>query len=129
MLFARTNIHFRVEDAERSAAFYEALLGAPPARRGEGTAVFESDSPPLVLTVEKRTGRRGPVAHAQYSLVVTAPQDIGHAAVALRRAGIRLRLEDQGIETHDPDGNEWLVRFQPSASGRLVIASDEGPRR
>jgi catechol 2,3-dioxygenase-like lactoylglutathione lyase family enzyme len=128
MLFAKTHIHFRVDDAILSAAFYEALLGAPPARRSVDTIVFESDSPPLILTVEKRSGRRGAAQHAKYALVVTAPQDIGHAAVALRRAGIRLRLEDQGIETHDPDGNAWHVRFEPSAPGRSVVLTEGGPR-
>jgi hypothetical protein len=41
----------------------------------------------------------------------------------LRRAGVRLRLADEGIEAHDPDGNAWRVRFVPSSKGRAVQAT------
>jgi len=58
----------------------------------------------------------------RFSLVVTQPQHVGHAAIALRRAGVQLRLEDQAIEAEDPDGNAWRVRFVESAPGRSVQA-------
>ena len=127
MFLAKTHIHLPVEDAGQSAAFYEALLGAPPARQSAACAVFDFDSPPLVLTVEERTRpgrprtRRGD-ASGRFSLVVTAPQHVGRAAIALRRAGVPLRLGDQAIEARDPDGNAWQVRFVESAPGRSVQA-------
>jgi hypothetical protein len=127
MYLSKTHIHLDVDDACQSATFYEALLGAPPARQSSVSAVFDFDSPPLVLTVEER-GRGKPAKGAKlarsgrFSLVVTQPQHVGVAAIALRRAGVQLRLEDQGIEAEDPDGNAWQVRFVESAPGRFVEA-------
>lgn len=140
MDLARTHILLGVDDAARSAAFYEALLGAPPASREDGVTVFESDTPPLVLTLQKRgtlprspaAGRkrsaRGPARGAstagreRFALVVPEPEHVGKAAVALWRTGAPLRLKDQGIEAEDPDGNAWQVRFVPYAKTRAVIA-------
>jgi catechol-2,3-dioxygenase len=124
MYLSKTHIHLDVDDAAQSATFYEALLGAPPARQSSVSAVFDFDSPPLVLTVEARG--RGKSAKGRgsgrFSLVVTRPQHVGVAAIALRRAGVQLRLEDQAIEAQDPDGNAWQVRFVESAPGRFVEA-------
>jgi catechol 2,3-dioxygenase-like lactoylglutathione lyase family enzyme len=124
MLLQKTHIDLDVDDAEQSAAFYEALFGAPPARRSTALAVFEFDSPPLVLTLRKPARRFG--RHGLFALVVTEPEHVGCAAIALRRVGVRLRLEDQGIEASDPDGNAWRVRFVASAVGRSVVAIREG---
>ena len=68
---------------------------------------------------EEGVGSGGP----EYSLVVNEPREVGHAAIALRRAGVPLRLQDEGIEARDPDGNAWRVRFVPSAKGRAVVAT------
>jgi len=120
MVLPKLHIHLGVGDAARSAAFYEALLGARPACSDATTAVFELDSPPLVLTVE----HTAPSSTAsQFALLVDEPRLIGDVAIALRRAGVRLRLEDEGIEAHDPDGNAWRVRFVPSRKGRAVLAT------
>lgn len=119
MILPKLHIHLGVGDAVRSTAFYEALLGATPACRDATTAVFDLDSPPLVLTVEQRTS--SPASH--FALLLDEPRLIGDVAIALRRAGVRLRLEDEGIEAHDPDGNAWRVRFVPSTKGRAVLAT------
>jgi hypothetical protein len=58
----------------------------------------------------------------RFALVVNEPGQVGDAAVALRRAGVPLRVADQGIEAHDPDGHGWRVRFEPFARGRAVFA-------
>jgi len=124
MQLSKTHIHLDVDDAGQSATFYEALLGAPPARQSTLAAVFDFDSPPLVLTVEAHArGKRAKGrASGRFALVVTKPQHVGIAAIALRRAGVQLRLEDQAIEAEDPDGNAWQVRFVESAPGRFVQA-------
>ncbi len=128
MDMSKQRILLQVDDACQSAAFYQALLGAPPTRTSAVSAVFDFDSPPLVLTVEERTvgGRakaRRLSSRARFALVVTKPQHVGDAAIALRRAGIQLRLEDRGLEARDPDGNTWRVRFVPSARSRAVVAT------
>jgi hypothetical protein len=121
------------------------LLGAPPSRQSANVAVFEIDSPPLVLTLEQSSSKRkvrvtsaakasricddedSPIdGRLQYALVVSEPREVGHAAIALRRAGVPLRLQDEGIEAKDPDGNAWRVRFVPSAKGRTVVATPGG---
>jgi catechol 2,3-dioxygenase-like lactoylglutathione lyase family enzyme len=129
MPFPRTHIYLGVEDVEQSSSFYEALLGGPPSSRDAGVRVFELDAPPLVLTLENR-GRTGVSrahsrAHA-FALVVLDPEHVGKAAIALRRAGARLRLQDEGIEARDPDGNTWKIRFVPWAKARAVVPIPEG---
>jgi catechol 2,3-dioxygenase-like lactoylglutathione lyase family enzyme len=54
MWLSKAIIHLRVDDALRAAAFYEALLDSPPTRRSAQSAVFDLDSPPLVLTILER---------------------------------------------------------------------------
>ncbi len=152
MTLPRTHIRLGVDDSTRSTAFYEALFGAPPASRNANIIVFELEEPALLLVLETRPrkgeprarveslprrGRRrqaprpiAPIAasHARYALVVPQPEHVGKAAVALWRAGAPLRLQDQGIETIDPDGNSWKVRFVPFARHPAVITvSIEGP--
>jgi hypothetical protein len=124
---SKTHIVVCAADASRSAAFYEALLGSPPAQRREGLAVFDLESPPLRLVVEERAPAGAPKARPRvgFALVVAEPRQVGDAAIRLRRAGIRLRVEDHGIESHDPDGNAWQVRFVPRARGPAVLAPGE----
>jgi len=144
----RTHIRLGVDDSTRSTAFYEALFGGPPASRNANVIVFEFDEPALLLVLETLPAKGGPgdraprparrgrrpkgvrpisAARSRYALVVPDPEHVGKAAVALWRAGAPLRLQDQGIETLDPDGNSWKVRFVPFARRLCVIAvSPEG---
>ena len=127
MSFPRIHIYLGVEDVDQSALFYEALLGGPPATRNTGITVFEFDAPPLVLTIETHPHPAALPGHG-FALVVSEPEHVGKAAIALRRTGARLRLQDEGIEARDPDGNRWRVRFVPSAKARAVVAiREEGP--
>lgn len=122
MFLPKTHIHLAVEDANRSAAFYEALLGAPSSRRSPLAAIFELESPPLILTLE-RSERATP---SRFSLLLIEPRHVADAAIALRRAGIRIRLADEGLEAVDPDGNSWSVRLAPSSVGRSVRGPSVG---
>jgi catechol 2,3-dioxygenase-like lactoylglutathione lyase family enzyme len=159
MHVARKHIRLGVSDPSRSAAFYQALLGAAPTGDARGVMVLESDSPPVVLVLEakpraqpeakpraQRPARkarasvraaRSPIerersratpevspAHAAeaFALVVTEPEHVGKAAVALWRTGARMRLGDEGLETRDPDGNAWRVRFVPGTKERAILA-------
>jgi catechol 2,3-dioxygenase-like lactoylglutathione lyase family enzyme len=128
MSYPRTHIYLGVEDIDQSALFYEALLGGPPASRNTGITVFEFDAPPLVLTIETHPHPAALGPHG-FAHDVPEPEHVGKAAIALRRAGARLRLQDEGIEVRDPDGNTWKVRFVPSAKGRTVVSIREGVRR
>ena len=121
MFLLKTRIHLGVQDANRSAAFYEALLGAPPLSRSSSAALFDLASPPLILSLEQVNRRE----RSRFSLLVTDPRHVADAAIALRRAGIRLRLEDEGVQVEDPDGNAWHVQLAPSNKGPSV----GGPHR
>ena len=146
MFLPKTLIQLNVADADHSASFYAALLGAPPTRKDASSAVFELESPPVHLTLTRTLAAaqaagvvaaglpkpsRSPSSpefrsRPRFALVVTEPEHVGHAAIALRRAGVPLRLEDAGIATLDPDGNGWRVRFVPFARrpAVLMIAND-----
>jgi catechol 2,3-dioxygenase-like lactoylglutathione lyase family enzyme len=149
MFLEKKLVHLNVRDAGRSIAFYEALLGMAPVHSTPTTARFDLDSPPLVLVVAaidaNRTGASDnstmgtgvfghtrPRAHTtmakdaslcRFTLVVNEARHVGDAAIALRRAGVPIRIEDHGIAAHDPDENTWCVRFEPSARGRAVVES------
>lgn len=126
MFLPKARIELHVEDADRSAAFYAALLRTSSGRpQGQG-AVFDLESPPVTLTLTPRPSGRARVARSRFALVVTRPEDIGHAAISLRRAKVPLRLEDSGIVTEDPDGNGWRVRFEPSARAPAVLTLAKG---
>jgi catechol 2,3-dioxygenase-like lactoylglutathione lyase family enzyme len=126
--FPTTLIHIGVTDASRSTRFYEALFGERPTARGDHAAVFEIDSPPLVLTIESFGGARSASRKAQrrspqaFAVAVPEPELVGKVAVALWRAGARLRLLDQAIEARDPDGNLWAVRLDPRVQQRAIVA-------
>jgi catechol 2,3-dioxygenase-like lactoylglutathione lyase family enzyme len=144
MFLTKFHIRLGVMDLERSVTFYSALLNAQPTDHGPATALFDLESPPLVLTVQRRpqrrrrTGQRGTPPqdqratsdariefspHSRFVLIVNDPRQVGDACIALRRVGVPLRLEDQGIDVADPDQNSWRVRFVPSARGRIVVAA------
>jgi catechol-2,3-dioxygenase len=128
MPISKTRIQLDVDDATLSAPFYEALFGSPPASQSPTTTVFELDSPAVVLVLQsRRRARRSP--HSRFALFVTEPAHVGKAAIALRRAGVRLRVEDEGIEANDPDGNAWRVSFVPSVPIRSIVNRlEERPR-
>ena len=146
MHLPKTHIELRVEDPTRATAFYQALLGGPPASRSSDAVVFEFERPPVLLVLrlraspfesrdrKSRASRRQrqtgppPAAPSRYALVVPDPEHVGRATVALWRTGAPLRLQDQGIETVDPDGNAWKVRFVPFARGPAVLAVMEDGR-
>jgi catechol-2,3-dioxygenase len=123
MSVTKVRIVVQAGDVVRSAVFYEALLGVPPAHRHAALAVFDLESPSLLLTVEERPRVRGSPRRADFALIVAEPQHVGDAAIRLRRASIRLRIQDHGIEALDPDGNTWRVRFAPSTRVPAVVSS------
>jgi catechol 2,3-dioxygenase-like lactoylglutathione lyase family enzyme len=143
--FEKVVVFLNVGDTARSAVFYQALLGAAPAHQSPSRATFELESPPLILNLHAvaraegtrprrlvrevegpavprpRPAAKGGAANASFTLIVNEPKHVGDTAIALRRAGVPIRIEDHGIETRDPDRNAWHVRLVASAPGRAVI--------
>lgn len=127
MFLPKLRIVLQVRNADKSAAFYEALLGAKPAHRAAGAARFETDSPPLFLTVEEAARAAARPTRARFALWVESPRRVGSTAVALRRIGARLRLEDRGIEAVDPDGNAWRIRLAATPQALAGVSKEQEP--
>jgi catechol 2,3-dioxygenase-like lactoylglutathione lyase family enzyme len=110
--------HFslNVRDLEASAAFYEKLFGAAPAKLRPGYAKFDLAEPALNLALEQAppTGRN--VGH--FGIQVGAPADVDAAAGRLAGLGLDI-LSERGTDccyalqdkvwVQDPDGNRWEV--------------------
>ncbi|MFO0845016.1 MAG: ArsI/CadI family heavy metal resistance metalloenzyme [Gemmataceae bacterium] len=113
----RFHLSLNVRDLKRSVAFYRVLLGVDPAKVRADYAKFETDEPPVVLSLEPTPpGPGGALNHLGFRL-----SDAG-ALVAMQerlaREGISTKRED-GVEccyarqtkfwVHDPDGTLWEV--------------------
>ena len=111
----RLHISLNVTDLERSIAFYRILLDTPPAKQRADYAKFETDVPPLVLSLEPN-GRVGAGALNHLGLRLPDARQLVAAQERLERAGIRSQRE-AGVEccyarqtkfwVHDPDNTLW----------------------
>lgn len=113
----RFHLSLNVSDLGKSVEFYRALFGVEPAKLRPDYAKFETDTPPLVLSLEP-TPRAvgGPLNHVGLRL----PDSKALVAFQSRMesAGLRCQRED-GVECcyakqtkfwlHDPDGTLWEV--------------------
>lgn len=112
------HISLNVRDLGQSVAFFEALLGQPPAKHHPDYAKFEVAQPPLVLSLEPCTHgcKGGAVNHL--GLRLTAGANLGAWQMRLLSAGFPVQQLD-GVEccyarqtkiwTCDPDGNLWEI--------------------
>lgn len=116
----RFHVALAVSDLERSIAFYRAFLGREPAKVRPDYAKFETDDPPLVLSLDPGAspsvaGTRN-VTHL--GLRVGSRPELERIRRTLRGEG--LALADEGRTTccyavqdkfwvTDPDGNDWEV--------------------
>ncbi len=155
MWLRKEHIVLRVDDTRASSVFYEALFETPPTHRSAKSTVFDLDSPAVVVTLEERreplrtSGRpravrlpslgsvnaagppRARRKASPWALLVADPRQVGDVAIRLRRAGVRLWVQDEGIEAIDPDGNAWRVRWGPEVRARALLAAtrSRGARR
>lgn len=123
----RIHLGLAVRDLERSAAFYQALLGREPTKRRPHYAKFEVGEPPVNLSLNEVTGTTAPshpVSH--YGIQVKSTAAVQETQQRLTRAGVATRVEEQvtccyavqnKIWARDPDGNPWEV---------YVVLDDDG---
>jgi catechol 2,3-dioxygenase-like lactoylglutathione lyase family enzyme len=113
----RFHLSLNVGDLTRSVKFFQALLGAEPAKLRDDYAKFEIDDPPLVLSLEPNgVGAGGSLNHAGFRLPDSAA--LVEAQSRLEAAGISTQREE-GVEccyarqtkfwVHDPDKTLWEV--------------------
>jgi catechol 2,3-dioxygenase-like lactoylglutathione lyase family enzyme len=118
MAVLRPHLALTVSDVNRSIPFYEALLGAEPAKVKPGYAKFEVESPALNLTLNAgdRGGPLGAFNHA--GIQVESTDDVLAARLRLQKAGLATFDEmdttccyakQDKIWVHDPDGTPWEV--------------------
>src|SRR5271155_3533881 len=96
-------IALAVADMPRAARFYQLLLNSEPVLSTPGLARFETETPPLVLTVTQEPARQpgSTLNHLGFRL----PDQV--ALVALQR-----RLEEGGIATQRQEGVECCYALQ-----------------
>jgi catechol 2,3-dioxygenase-like lactoylglutathione lyase family enzyme len=117
---ARSPVNFHVSlnvsDLARSVDFYQKLFGAPPAKVRPDYAKFESENPPLTLSLEPvgSAAGGGSLNHVGFRLANTA--ELVDLQRLLEMAGLPSQRE-QGVECchsrqtkfwlHDPDRTLW----------------------
>lgn len=113
----RFHLSLNVRDLKRSVAFYRILFGTDPAKVRADYAKFETDEPPVVLSLEPTPpGPGGALNHLGFRLSDTG--SLVAMQERLAREGIATQRED-GVEccyarqtkfwVHDPDGTLWEV--------------------
>jgi catechol 2,3-dioxygenase-like lactoylglutathione lyase family enzyme len=109
-----------VRSLPEALAFYEVLLGAPPAKRRPGYGKFLPPGGSLNLSLVEDPGR--PVAPEpsphHFGLELATSQEVWRTAARLQAAGLSVRreagttcchaLQDKAWVT-DPDGHRWEV--------------------
>jgi catechol 2,3-dioxygenase-like lactoylglutathione lyase family enzyme len=116
MAGTRFHISLNASSLDRSVAFYQTLLGAPPAKRRLDYAKFEVDDPPIVLSLEPKTpGKEGQLNHVGFRV----PNATVLAAMHARLGGLAQTSKCESLEccysrqtkfwTYDPDGVLWEV--------------------
>lgn len=113
----RTRFHLslNVNDLERSVAFYKILFDTDPAKVRGDYAKFETDAPPLVLSLEPN-GRAGVGSLNHLGFRLHDARQLVAVQERLERAGLRTERQE-GVEccyarqskfwVHDPDGLLW----------------------
>ena len=115
----RPTLHLglRVSDLSLSRAFYQDLLGLPPAKEKADYVKFELPEPPLALAlVPGRTQSGKPPLHL--GLRVESSERVEAEARRLRALGHELTDEGETVCCYarqrkfwvvDPDGNPWEI--------------------
>src|SRR5262245_1888312 len=82
-----------VSDLNRSVAFYTALLGTEPAKHYADYAKFETEVPPLILSLKpKRACAGGPLNHLGLRLV--SIEQLREIQERLKGVGARIGQQD-----------------------------------
>lgn len=113
----KAHLALNVKNVKRSVEFYRKLLGIEPSKIRTGYAKFDSENPPLNLTLnEAPFTERGALSHL--GIQVASTDDVLAMREQWLKAGLSTRDEMQTdccyatqdkTWVQDPDGNEWEV--------------------
>jgi methylmalonyl-CoA/ethylmalonyl-CoA epimerase len=117
-------IALRATDLDRAAAFYEALLGAPPTGRFDppGLLFFQAGGTRLLL-------ERGAPASMIYLRVPSVREQVDR----LRERGVSIESKPHVIFSHEGDAlgpagmDEWHAFFRDSEGNLVGLISHEPP--
>ena len=111
----RFHISLNVTDLERSVRFYEILFDRPPAKQRDDYAKFETEDPPLVLSLEPN-GKSGGGTLNHLGIRLGNARQLVAVQERLETRGVRSRREE-GVEccyakqtkfwVQDPDNTLW----------------------
>jgi len=114
----KTHVALRISDLERSVTFYQNLLGIAPIKHKPGYAKFDSDNPPLNLTLNLSNDIAPHGALSHLGIQVESTEVVGEAIARLKAAGLSTieefnsnccyALQDKAWVS-DPDGNRWEI--------------------
>jgi len=113
----RFHISLNVTDLEKSVRFYEILFDRPPAKQRDDYAKFETDEPPLVLSLEPN-GKSGSGTLNHLGIRLGNARQLVAVQERLEKRGVRSQREE-GVEccyakqtkfwVQDPDNTLWEI--------------------
>lgn len=127
---ARVQLALNVSDLETAVAFYERLLGTPPAKRRPGYANFAVTDPPLKLVLFEAPGAPERLNHL--GIEVERPEAVTAAEARTRADGLA-PVRDDGTCCHarqskvwidGPDGHRWEVYAMLGPADELACAPE-----
>ena len=118
MTVLKAHVSLKVSNLERSVTFYRAMLGLEPVKYKSDYAKFDSDNPPLNLTLEASSGIASGGTLSHLGIQVESSADVTDAIARFQQAGLAAfeekdrdccyALQDK-VWVTDPDGTRWEV--------------------
>lgn len=118
MIALKPHVSLKVSNLEKSVAFYRAMLGLEPVKYKADYAKFDSDNPPLNLTLEASSGINPGGTLSHLGLQVESSADVREEIARFQQAGLATfeekdrdccyALQDK-VWVTDPDGTRWEV--------------------
>jgi catechol 2,3-dioxygenase-like lactoylglutathione lyase family enzyme len=111
----KTHLNLATRDLRASVAFYETLLGAPPAKSLDDYALFVTDQPGLELALDRDASAQAPRGD-HFGIVVESVEAVDAQIARLEAAGYPVDVEREEtccyanqtkVWATDPDGRRW----------------------
>jgi catechol 2,3-dioxygenase-like lactoylglutathione lyase family enzyme len=111
----KLHLSLATRDLRKSVAFYETLLGAPPAKQLPDYALFITADPGLELALDLNPKAKAP-RRQHFGLAVESVAEVDAQIARLQRAGYDVDVEraetccyanQTKVWARDPDGRRW----------------------